>query len=115
MLSPESLALIPLPDAEVVNRCIIRRALPPDPMSWPPSLQSRVVHLAKGAGVVGLVVLVLSWPDSHHCIAIVPNDNSEVLPVLERPAILAAYRHALRDPYARELFYPLGNIRVGAR
>ncbi len=115
MLPIKPASPIPLPDVEAIDRCIIRRALSSDQDSWPPSLRSRVLQLADEAKAVNLNTLVLSWPDSHHCIAIVPWADPGHLPSLERTVILAAYRHALRDPHAQELFYPLGNICGGGR
>lgn len=101
---------IPLPDAEVVERCTIVRAFAAVELlaDCPPCMCSRVDRWAEDASAAGLDLLALGWPDKTHCFALAPPTATGAPTMLAPPAILAAYRHGLRDRQARTLFQPLG-------
>lgn len=101
---------IPLPDGEVVSCYTSARVLSPfhSLSQYPDSIRTRVLRWALQADAAGLDVLMLVWPDNHFCFSIVPRNANNIPAMLAQPAILAAYRHALNDPHARKLFYPLG-------
>jgi hypothetical protein len=100
---------IPLPDAEVVERCAIVRAMlaVEQIADCPDFLRSRVLRWAGEADAAGFDLLALGWPDDKHCFAIAPRTATGAPVLLAPPAILAAYRHALKDPHACKVFYPL--------
>lgn len=97
---------IPLPDAEVVARCTIVRALfAVDQIAdCTDYFRSRVLRWAGEADASGLDLLALGWPDKKHCFALAPRTESGSPVLLEAAAILAAYRHALNDPRTQRLF-----------
>lgn len=104
---------IPLSDDEAVERCTIVRALyfvgdlvRSDSVFARASLNSwaRTAHTSR------LDLLALGWPEKVSCFVLAPRAPGGEIPALDRESILAAYRHALRDPHASKLLYPANGI-----
>jgi hypothetical protein len=73
----------------------------------PDFLRSRVLRWANDADATGFELLAIGWPDKKHCFAVTPPQNVAATAVLNPDGILAAYRHAMRDPHAKTLFAAL--------
>jgi len=109
MRQQAKLESIPLPDAEVTQRCTIVRANFAIGLlaGCPDSICSRVTSWANSAPTLGLDLIALGWPDENYCFALVtPHPNGSAI-TLAPAAVLAAYRHALCDPKNPKTFQRL--------
>lgn len=98
--------IIPLPDAEVVTCYTSARVLSPFHRlsMYPNSVRTRAMRWAIEAYEAGRDLLMIIWPDLCFCFVVVPRNSEGIPAMLERSAILAAYRHAQNDPDAHQLF-----------